>query len=298
MNELNQKGFGHLVIPIVIVVFAVVGFAGYKVLKANNKSKDSQTSSSDWKFTTFDDCVKHYTPITGDQGKVNDTCTNLQNSQPKAQEAAQTCTPAPAVANAKDAFTALPFDTSNIRLITNGKETNDARFVYPWVKSGKVNIYAPADGVLFKIRHKVFEVGGLKGNDYDIFFQVDCGTAYRFNHITDPRDNIKATYPAGDLASGDYSNGGQDMPERVKPKIAIKVKAGELLGSTSGTPEAQNFDFAVGVASEAPKSGELKSVCPFNVFSEPNKTKLLALMGPKNGDPTPGYACNVPSQKF
>jgi hypothetical protein len=262
-NNNSQSGFAHvLVVLLVLVAVVAVGFVGLRVM--NNETEEPQ-------------------PMVGNNNKQQDNPLSCPNA---------------AVADAKDAFTELPFDVENIRLVTNGKETNDPRFVYPWVKSGKVDIFAPADGKLFKIRHKVFELGDQKGDDYDIFFQVDCGTVYRFNHITDPRADIKATYPAGALASGDYANGGLDIPERVKPKVEITVKAGEKLGSTSGTPVAKNFDFAVGVAKEAPKSGEPIAVCPFNVFSEPNKTTLLNLLGPKNGSPTPGFPCDIEPSKF
>ncbi|HJQ08167.1 MAG TPA: hypothetical protein VJ836_01645 [Candidatus Saccharimonadales bacterium] len=299
----RQDGFAHLGVVIVALIVVVgIGFAGYTVWNA----KKQNNTSKNWQYTTFEDCIDHHTEEGSDPGQVNDTCINLQNEKRASNEATlqtlppetTTCKPEPALADAKGAFKELPFDVSNIRLVTLGKETNDVRFVYPWVKSGKVDIYAPADGVLYKIRHKVFEVGGEKGNDYDLFFQVDCGTVYRFNHISDPRADIKAVYPAGDLPSGDYANGGTDIQERVQPKTAIKVKAGEKLGSTAGVPGAKDFDFAVGVAKEAPKSGEALSVCPFSVFTEPHKTTLMNLLGPKNGSPTPGYPCDVPSQKF
>lgn len=307
-NHSNQNGFGHIIIVLVVVVVAIVGFTGYGVL--NKSKKSSNKSSGEYgAFTSLADCIAHYSKQGEDPSKASDACISLKNANANnsfkaavedttKKAADSTCTPEPALANAKGAFKELPFDTSNIRLVTLGKETNDARFVYPWVKSGSVKIYAPADGVLYKIRHKVFAEGGKNGNDYDMFFQVDCGTVYRLNHITDPRADIKAAYPAGDLASGDYANGGLDIPERVVPLKAIKVKAGESLGSTTGTPTAHDFDFAVGVAAEAPKSGEAMSVCPFSVFNEPHKTTLMNLLGPKNGSPTPGFACDVPSQKF
>ena len=147
------------------------------------------------------------------------------------------------------------------------------------------------------IRHKVYEIDGKKGNDYDMFFEVDCNTVYRFNHISNPRDDIKAAYPAGDLPSGDYANGGLDMPERIKPKTAIAVKAGESLGYTTGTPIARNFDFAVGISTS--RESERLTVCPLSVFSESNSAKLLALLGPKStGVPQPGYKCDIESKTF
>lgn len=267
-KKLNQKGFAHIgLLLLAILVIGVVGFAASRVLTSNSDDNNKNQSA------------------------------NLQPVRSDNQQDVPECTPAD---KSKTAFTDLPFDVSQIKVVTLGKETNDPRFLYPWVKTDttdRTNIYAPADGTLFVIRHKVFEINGENGNDYDIFFEVDCQTVYRFNHITHPRDDIKAAYPAGDLPSGDYANGGLDIPERVKPKTAVKVSAGESIGYTTGTPGAHNFDFAVGVAEN--KDSEKLTVCPFNVFDEPNKSKLLALLGPKSTyTPQSGYPCDVESKQF
>lgn len=266
-QRLNQKGFGHvLLFLIIVIVIGVIGFAGYRVINSKNDKKQSVSEG------------------VGDGTKQTGDC-NIPGT----------------LDSAKGAFKEMPFKTDEIKVVTLGKETNDSRFLYPWVKNDKTNIYAPADGVLYKIRHKVYEVGGQKGNDYDIFFQVSCDTAYRFNHISNPRDDIKATYPAGNLPSGDYDKGGQDIAERVKPVKAIAVKAGDHLGYTTGTPGAHSFDFAVGVAGTNPQAleGELYSVCPFSLFNEPLKTNLMNLLGPKTTyTPQPGYPCDIDSKKF
>lgn len=54
-------------------------------------------------------------------------------------------------------FTKAPFNASDITIITNGEDTNDARLPYVWVKSPytPIPIYAPADGVLVIIRHLI-----------------------------------------------------------------------------------------------------------------------------------------------
>jgi hypothetical protein len=81
------------------------------------------------------------------------------------------------------------------------------------------------------------------------------------------------------------------------PKTNIKVRAGDDLGTTSGTPQAHDFDFAVGIA-QTSSGGEWMTVCPFSVFKDPLKTQLMDLLGPKNGSPQPGYQCDVAYQKF
>lgn len=268
MNK-NQDGIAHILLFfLVVVIMGVVGFAAYRV-GTNKKSEQPGTQQQAGTGAVFE---------TGGSG----------------------CTPGAPVAEAKDAFTNAPFKFEQVKFITNGKDTNDPRFVYPWVKTAstdRVEIFAPATGDLYMIRHKVYEIDGKKGNDYDIFFAVDCKTVYRFNHISNPRDDIKATYPAGDLPSGDYANGGLDIPERVKPTKVISVKAGESLGYTTGTPTARNFDFAVGVSTS--KEGDKLAVCPPTVFTEPIKSQMSALFGPKTaGAPQAGFACDVEARKF
>lgn len=317
-NTEDQKGFHHYLLPLTIVVILVIGFAGWQVVRKNKSNNSDSSYSAFVKNGQFDfqACLKEHQKPDQDPHIANDACITLQNQYNDAHRVVQkdqsatqkpqtdsrhTCSPDlpnPALADAKSAFKSAPFDISNIKVVTLGKDTGDARFVYPWVKQGSVNIYAPADGTLFRIRHKT-HTAEFNSDDYDLFFLVDCGTVYRFNHITNPRPDIKATYQFGDLPSGNYPTG-LDIPERVVPKTNIKVKAGESLGSTSGTPTAHDFDFAVGISKVAPKfDGLWYTVCPFSVFNDPPKTQLMNLLGRKTDyTPVPGMACDVASQTF
>lgn len=267
----KRQGSIELILIAIIVILLIGGLIGYVVLTKKDKNTSIDRSNEP-----------------------------QQTGGAVLEQGSSGCTPDPIVVEAKDPFTKAPFDVSQVKVITPGKETNDPRFVYVWVntsKSDRVNISAPADGKLYMIRHKVFEIDGKKGNDYDMFFAVDCKTVFRFNHITNPRDDIKATYPAGDLPSGDYANGGLDIAERVKPTKAIEVKAGESLGYTTGTPIARNFDYAIGISTS--REGDKMSVCPLTVFKDPLKTQLTNLLGSKAaGAPVPGYGCQVESKKF
>lgn len=191
-------------------------------------------------------------------------------------------------------FTNAPFNASELALITNGDETNDPRFSYQWVKSGSTSIYAPADGVLIRIRHKAENLPDFPSDDYDFFFLAACDparpsesdTIFRFNHITDPRADLKAAYGFGALPAPSF-NPFDEHEERQAPTTNIVVRAGELLGSTRGTPFAHDFDFSISVNNA--------TVCPFSVLNEPHKTTLLNMLGPISsspfGPPTPGYPC-------
>lgn len=194
-------------------------------------------------------------------------------------------------------FTHTPFRAQDLAMITNGEETNDPRFAYQWIrKQGeRIDIYAPADGVLVRMRHKAENLPIFPSDDFDLFFLVACDPArpgsgdvvVRFNHITDPRPDIKAAYGFGSLGAPVFTPVFEEREDRQVPLVNIAVKAGDYLGSTSGTPVARNFDFQIGI-------NEV-SVCPFSVLNEPHRSDLLTLLGPQSatpsGPPVPGYAC-------
>ena len=193
-----------------------------------------------------------------------------------------------------DLFTDAPFNAADLSLITNGDETNDRRFSYQWIRGGRqASLFAPADGVLVRIRHKAENLPDFPSDDYDLFFLVACDPAnpvqgdvlVRFNHVTDPRPDISA-YAFGPLPAPSF-NPFEEHEERQVPTTNIQVRAGELLGTTSGTPFANNFDFMISVNNVA--------VCPFGVLPEPHRSTLLGLLGPLSaspgGPPVLGYPC-------
>lgn len=193
-------------------------------------------------------------------------------------------------------FTHAPFKPEDMAMLTNGEETNDARFAYTWIKNRgeSVPIYAPADGVLIRMRHKVKNLPVFDSDDFDMFFLVACDpdrpgsdVMFRFNHITEPRPDIKAAYAFGTLGAPTFDPEFVEHEERQVPLQNIAVKAGDYIGSTSGNPGAFGFDFQIGINDA--------TVCPFEVLVEPHRSALLALMGPQTntpfGPPVPGYPC-------
>lgn len=197
---------------------------------------------------------------------------------------------------ADNIFTAAPFEANDLSIITNGVETNDPRSSYQWIKKQgeKVNIYAPADGVLIRIRHKARNLPEFDSDDYDLIFLTSCDpnkpgnqSIVRFNHITHPRPDLKAAYGYGDLGAPSFKPSFEEHEERQVPLANIVVRAGDYLGSTSGTPVARDFDFMIAVNDV--------TVCPFSVLAEPHRSRLLALLGPQSatpfGPPSPGYVC-------
>lgn len=194
-------------------------------------------------------------------------------------------------------FTHTPFNAADLSIISNGEDTNDGRFSYQWIKNQgeRIDIFAPADGVLVRIRHKVENLPDFASDDFDLFFLVACDpnqpaerdTIVRFNHITEPRPDIKAAYAFAELGAPTF-NPFEEHEERQVPLTNIAVKAGDYIGSTSGTPFARNFDFMIAI--------DHVSVCPFSVLEEPYRSMLLNLLGPLEatpfGPPAVGFPCS------
>ena len=181
--------------------------------------------------------------------------------------------------SAEKAFTNALTDIKMIDHISPGSQVGDKRFTYLWIKSNqKVPVFAPADGTLIKISYKTrVDVGpGMSSPDYDLTFLVDCHTMYRINHITDPNPEIAALKPNAEplqLGKGLAAPSEQD----TKPSKNIMVKAGDQIGTTTGTPAAHNWDFGVFI--------DQTSTCPYEKYSEPLRTNWLALFK--------GVACEV-----
>lgn len=123
----------------------------------------------------------------------------------------------------------------------------------------RVPVLAPTDIVLKAGSHSV-------GGPYGLEFQVSCEVNIRFGHITEPLDSIKNLLPKEPQLTS--------QTQEVSP---IYFKAGDLIGYTTGTTAAGNWDFG---AYDSSKNNRYisdpdwnwsdtytKAVCPFDYFS-------------------------------
>lgn len=174
------------------------------------------------------------------------------------------------VQTANNIFKLAPAKIEAINKITPGSQTGDPRFTYLWIKGGKeVPVFAPADGVLVKITYKT-RVGvdaGMLSPDYDLTFLSDCQTLYQINHITNPIPGIAALRP--NEQPHKLTKGSPISEQDTLPKQNITIRAGTQLGTTTGTPNAHNFDFGIFV--------DRSAVCPYSKFEELLRSEWLAL---------------------
>lgn len=115
-------------------------------------------------------------------------------------------------------------------VVTNAGELKSHSYL--WIKdTGTVPVYAPVDAELTAGVH----LPQAEKSDYGLAFQISCEVEFSLGHIVEPIESIRAAFPALPKA-GDT---------RLDPISPIPFKAGDLLGYTSGTAQAHNWDFGV-----------------------------------------------------
>ena len=180
-------------------------------------------------------------------------------------------------------------DLARIRLIvTAGALSGDEIKAHAHFRTdgSAVPLYAPADMTL---THGTW-VGA--SNDYGLIFQVNARYRLILGHVTSPRADIVAAISMADPSS---------RHEEVSPPITIR--AGELIGTSSGTAAVNGIDFGLYDFAADVQSANLTryqaeefwqkqhGVCPFGYFSDALRPGYEALFGTIGGMPMAGAAC-------
>ncbi|MBI2085412.1 MAG: hypothetical protein HYT71_02780 [Candidatus Aenigmarchaeota archaeon] len=184
------------------------------------------------------------------------------------------------VSNASPVFTADVTDTKNIKAITPPR--NEKTHSHIWIKDGqKAPVYAPVDAKLVA-GAKYTEGGGL---NYLLFFDVSCEAEIKFDHITEPVKLISDMFP----------NPPKIEDTRTDQLVATSFKAGDLIGYTTGTPAAKNWDF--GVYNKAKLNHlngnrdyeeiDWRAGCPYDYFAAGKKEFYYTLFVSKTGEGAP-----------
>lgn len=146
----------------------------------------------------------------------------------------------------------------------------------------RVPVYAPAD---MAVKDGSYYAGG----PYMFDFQVSCEVTVRFGHMTDPVDALKKLLPAEPAADS-----------RTKELSSVSFKAGELVGYTTGTDRAGNWDYGVYNANITNRYAHdpdwggsatyTTAVCPFDYFTPDLKAAYIAKFKPNalGGNPPHG----------
>lgn len=188
--------------------------------------------------------------------------------------------------NTSPVFTSHITDISKVNYIvpppTMGAGPSLKPHSYIGTDGQKVPIFAPADATLKSGSHYI-------DGPYTVELQISCEVTIRFGHVTDPIDVIKNLLPA------------EPQPDsRTQGLKAIVFKAGDLLGYTTGTSKAGNWDFGVYNSATSNRyandpdwnnsSTYTTAVCPFDYFASDLKTLYYSRFNPQRlgGNPPHG----------
>jgi len=156
-----------------------------------------------------------------------------------------------------------------------------------------VPVYAPIDSYLILQTRYRLSASGLKDVQWRLMFQVGCELVYRFDHMDTPSDRILKYI--GNI----QINEDQDSAPNAKVVPPLKIKAGEIVAYTKGTPMAGSWDFGVLDISnnnDLPKRlknyenhptgrGYKYAACPYDYYPDKIKKKYLKKMKRKKCNP-------------
>lgn len=139
---------------------------------------------------------------------------------------------------------------------------------YVGTDHARVPIYAPAAMTTKDGSHYV-------GGPYMFDFRVSCEVTVRFGHMTDPVDALKRLLPSEPA-----------LDSRTQELTPISFRAGELIGYTTGTDAAGNWDFGVYNSAVSNRYANdpnwnnsavyTTAVCPFDYFTANLKSEYTA----------------------
>ncbi|MCI0791526.1 MAG: hypothetical protein J4O02_07130, partial [Chloroflexi bacterium] len=154
-----------------------------------------------------------------------------------------------------------------------------------------VPVYAPADAAMTGITYYLQPMSDAHGNwsdvpQYDVRLRISCEVTYGFDHLTELAPGISEEAPAQPAS---------ETRDAEKP-VSIEVKAGDLIGYTTGTIVAHSWDFIFTNTTvenrfanqeRYEKTGDLNAVlyadCPYDYFEGGMGDEYRALFGGSAG---------------
>lgn len=214
-HKQNRLGFHHIGLLLIVLVIAVIGLVGWRVV--NKSSSSDSTSSRNLSQPTASSSEAEA------QGKKysNNTC---QGNEVKKLDHLPL--------DAEAITSVLPYGgavAAHIMPISHA-------YIWPGGFGGprdKYNVYAMADSVLFSISSRSINVdtGASKMTEYQLNFAVSCVEFYYYDLITSLTPDLQAKldeHKSGD-SRGNYVT------------VNIPIKAGQVVGKIGG----QTLDYAV-----------------------------------------------------
>lgn len=174
---------------------------------------------------------------------------NTGQAQPSEPE--KTCT-----SNPNPVFTSHITDTALIKMVTppggtvGGGIVKYHSFLWNATRDIRVPVYAPINMTLTNGAYYLEE---LEAN-FILNFDISCEVTLKFDHIKSPIQAIRDVFPSLPRITNDTRG------EQVTP---VEFRAGDLIGYTTGTVTANNWD--LGVYAQGSDLGE-NVLCPYDLF--------------------------------
>ena len=200
------------------------------------------------------------------------------------------------VSNPQPIFTHEITDLSKIKRTerwgqVKSKHLKNHSFLFLKNKNKPIPVYAPVDSYL--ILQTRYRMQGFKEVQWRLIFQVGCEIVYRFDHLDTLSD--KLLKHLGNIPVNEDQNAAPNV--LINPPI--EIKAGELIASTQGTPQAGSWDFGLSDVSKInelpkrlknyqnkPTGRQYKySACPYDYYPDEIKKKYLKKMKGKKCNP-------------
>jgi hypothetical protein len=215
-KQLSQHGFHVIELIIILTIISLVGFVGFKVLVRNDDTRGkSATDKVKW---IFDSQNNRYYVATG-----------------KAPACKKPFT-----------FDQTPVDLSQLTLVAmpgayRGYDYKPhGGFRADNSPDGHLAVRMPMDATLVALTR--YYEGNPPELQYVLTFESDCGIAFRFDHLN--------TLAPAFQAIADTTPAPRLNDTRTDPNVSFKrtkFKAGDLIATGVGFPQARNFGFDFGV---------------------------------------------------
>jgi hypothetical protein len=140
---------------------------------------------------------------------------------------------------------------------------------YIWTEGARVPIYAPIDLTFVSGSFSSDRAGDRP--DYGLDFTISCEASMKLGHILEPVTKIREQFSSTPKIG--------DSRRNISDFTPASFQAGELIGYTTGTVQAKNWDFGVYNTSRDPGLTGDHAVCPYDLYPEPKRSEYRSRYG-------------------
>ena len=211
----NQKGFSHVLIFVVIIILAAVGFAGWRVMNADKDDKKQQNNTS------------------ADQGTSSGAEVSWSfNGETWQSSGTPPACPDPLLQPFTDFSKATTVLYPGQTRGGNYKPHGGLRFDQ---STNEIIVTAPIDAAVYRGSRYI------EANEHQFMFDFinSCGIMFRLDHLLELSPKLQ------DLA--DKLPPAKENDSRTTPISGASVKAGEEIATAVGFPQTNNVTFDFGL---------------------------------------------------